>query len=238
LIEMNQKTTIIIPAFNESLSISKVIQDIPKEWVEEIIVVDNGSDDNTAELSEKAGATVLMQPVKGYGMACLTGLDYIRTRSTKQLPSIVTFLDGDYSDYPADLPLILTPIWENQADMVIGSRVLGERDKGALLPHQAFGNWLATKLIKLIFSYSFTDLGPFRAIRYNKLVELSMEDKNYGWTAEMQVKAAVHKFNIAEVPVRYRKRIGVSKVSGTIAGSLKAGYKILFIIFKYGFSRK
>ncbi len=222
---------VVIPAFNEEDSIPHVLREIPAE-VDEVIVVNNNSDDSTAEAARKAGATVLDESQKGYGHACLRGLDYISKQIPK--PEIVVFLDGDYSDYPEDLLSLIKPIIEGDYDFVVGARVKELRESGSMTPQQIFGNWLATNLMRLFFNARFTDLGPFRAIKYEKLVELKMEDKTYGWTVEMQLKALKHKLEYLEVPVRYKKRIGVSKVSGTVKGSILAGIKILGWIFKYG----
>ena len=222
---------VIIPAFNEEKSIGKVVNAIPKDLVQTIIVVNNNSTDDTVNASNSAGAIVLTENKKGYGWACLKGMDYLKNQS----PDIVVFLDGDFSDYPEEIAQLIQPILEQNMDMVIGSRVLGKREKGSLLPQQRFGNWLATKLIRIFYGAKFTDLGPFRAIRYNRLMELEMADKTYGWTIEMQIKAAKKKQLFCEVPVSYRKRIGVSKVSGTIKGTLLAGIKIIFAVFKYRF---
>lgn len=222
---------VIIPAFNEEKSIGKVVNAIPKDIVQIIIVVNNNSTDDTVNAANTAGAIVLTEKRKGYGWACLAGMDYLKNQS----PEIIVFLDGDFSDYPEEIAQLIQPILEQNMDMVIGSRVLGKREKGSLLPQQRFGNWLATKLIRLFYGAKFTDLGPFRAIRYDKLIALNMADKTYGWTIEMQIKAVKKKYHFCEVPVRYRKRIGVSKVSGTIKGTLLAGIKIIFAVFKYGF---
>lgn len=222
---------VVIPAYNEAQSIGLVIDDIPKEWVRHIIVCNNNSKDNTAAVAAAHGAVVVWQPEAGYGNACLKGLAYIAAQDTA--PDIVVFVDGDHSDYPEELPLLVTPIIDQRVDLVIGSRALGERESGSMMPQQVFGNWLATRLIRLFFGYTFSDLGPFRAIRYDKLLEINMVDKNFGWTVEMQVKAAKHQLTYAEVPVRYRRRIGVSKVSGTVKGTILAGYKIILTIFKY-----
>lgn len=221
---------VIIPAFNEANSIAHVIKEIP-DAVSEIIVVNNNSTDDTAENAMKAGATVLTENRKGYGYACLSGLDYV-TKLTKK-PDIIVFLDGDYSDYPEELTKIVAPIIENNIDLVIGARDEALREEGSMTPQQIFGNWLATFLMKLFFNANFTDLGPFRAIKYDKLLALNMEDKTYGWTVEMQLKVLKKKFTYTEVPVRYKKRIGISKVSGTVKGSIFAGTKILSWIFKY-----
>ena len=220
---------VIIPAFNESQSIGKVIADIP-DIVAEIIVVDNASTDNTGYLARENGATVLRENRKGYGYSCLKGMDYISNKARQN--DIIVFLDGDYSDFPAEIKLLISPIMSSGFDMVIGSRVLGERQKGSMLFQQIAGNWLATTLIKLFYNAHFTDLGPFRAITWNALEQINMKDKTFGWTVEMQVKAAKLNLKFTEIPVSYRKRIGVSKVSGTIKGTILAGYKILLTIFK------
>ena len=225
---MHPKITVIIPAYNEALSIAKVLQDIP-EMVSEVIVVDNGSTDNTALVAEKAGATVYQEPRKGYGYACLKGLE----KCNENPPDIVVFLDGDYSDYPEQLSEIVAPILDQKVDFVVGARVDCLREKGSMTYPQIFGNALATTLMKWFFGARFTDLGPFRAIRYNKLLTLDMSDKTYGWTVEMQLKVLKQKISYQEIPVKYRNRIGVSKVSGTIKGAIFAGVKILFWIFKY-----
>jgi len=233
VIKKKQKTiSVIIPAFNEAGSIDFVLKEIPKV-VSEVIVVDNNSTDETALNASKAGATVLSENRKGYGYACLKGLDYIAR--SKNTPDIVVFLDGDYSDYPEELTKIVQPIVEGDVDFVIGSRVKRLREDGSMTPQQIFGNWLATSLMAIIFKAKFTDLGPFRAIKYDKLVALNMEDKTYGWTVEMQLKALKANVSYTEIPVRYKKRIGVSKVSGTVVGSIMAGVKILTWIFKYSF---
>lgn len=225
---------VIIPAYNEAGSIALVIAEIPK-IVDEVIVVDNNSIDNTAEVANKAGATVLSQPTMGYGNACLKGMEYIANQHQK--PDIVVFLDGDYSDYPQELTKIVAPILNQNIDFVVGSRVKELREKGSMAPQQLFGNWLATFLMRTLFGAKFTDLGPFRAIKYSKLLDLQMEDKTYGWTVEMQLKSIRRNLTYMEIPVRYKKRIGVSKVSGTIKGSIFAGAKILSWIFKYSFKK-
>ncbi len=217
---------VVIPACDEEEAIGKVLQDIP-DIAQQVIVVDNGSADRTAEVARRLGACVVVEPRRGYGRACLAGMAYL------DCPDIVVFLDGDYSDYPEDMPALVRPLVAGRADMVIGSRVLGQREKGALLPQARFGNWLATFLIRLLFGVTFTDLGPFRALRYDALRRLEMQDCNFGWTAEMQVKAARLGLRAAEVPVRYRRRIGTSKITGTLTGTLRAGYKILWTIFRY-----
>ncbi|SIQ86882.1 glycosyltransferase family 2 protein [Maribacter ulvicola] len=221
---------VIIPAFNEADSIALVIKGLPRT-ISEVIVVNNNSTDDTAKNAEAAGATVLTETRKGYGYACLKGLDYIAL-SAKQ-PNIIVFIDGDYSDYPEELDKVVAPILKDNIDFVVGARTKGLREEGSMTPQQVFGNWLATFLMQLFFGAKFTDLGPFRAIKYEKLKELNMEDKTYGWTVEMQLKILKKKMTYTEVPVRYKRRIGVSKVSGTVKGSIFAGIKILGWIFKY-----
>lgn len=229
---MNQKIKVIIPAFNEQDSIANVIQDIPNN-VDEIIVISNNSTDKTEINAKNAGATVLSENRKGYGYACLKGMHYISQQ--KQKPDIIVFLDGDYSDYPEQLTEIVQPIIDDNIDFVIGARVKNLREDGSMTPQQVFGNWLATFLMKLFFGAKFSDLGPFRAIKYDKLLGLNMEDKTYGWTVEMQLKVLKQKMSYIEIPVKYRNRIGVSKVSGTVKGTIFAGVKILSWIFKYSF---
>lgn len=222
---------VIIPAFNEENSVGKVVNDIPKDWVKEIIVANNNSNDLTPINAKKAGAIVVDEPVQGYGNACLKGMAYLVENNIK--PDIIVFLDADYSDYPEQLIELVQPIIHDEVDMVIGSRALGQKEKSSMTPQQVFGNWLATFLIKLIYKVEFTDLGPFRAIRYDSLLKINMKDRTYGWTVEMQVKAAKLKMNSIELPVDYRVRIGKSKVSGTLKGTIMAGYKIITTIFKY-----
>jgi len=223
---------VIIPAYNEQDSIGKVVRDIP-EIVDEIIVISNNSTDKTEENAKNAGATVLSESRKGYGYACLKGMDYIAQKEIK--PKIVVFLDGDYSDYPEQLIALINPILIDNLDFVVGARVKELRESGAMTPQQIFGNWLATTLMKLFFNARFTDLGPFRAIKYDKLLGLKMEDTTYGWTVEMQLKVLKQQLTYTEVRMKYRNRIGISKVSGTIKGSILAGIKILGWIFKYSF---
>ena len=225
------KIVVIIPAFNEENSVSKVVKDIPKNIVSDIIVVNNNSNDLTKVNALAAGAIVVDEPIQGYGNACLKGMDFVSKMKTK--PYIIVFIDADYSDYPEEIEKLLQPIFEADFDLVIGSRALGKREIGSMTPQQIFGNWLATSLLKLFYKVSYTDLGPFRAIKYQKLLDLNMIDKTYGWTIEMQLKAAKQKFKIIEVPVTYRVRIGHSKISGTLKGTLMAGYKIITTIFKY-----
>lgn len=222
---------VIIPAFNEEDAIANVIKEIPKDWVSEVTVVDNNSTDNTSLNAQKAGAKVFQEKRQGYGWACLKAMEYYEGQDPK--PDIIVFLDGDYSDYPCQLPEVVKPIIEEGYDMIIGSRALGKKVRGSMTPQQIFGNWLSTSLIRLFYKVKFTDLGPFRAIKFDKLLELEMQDKTYGWTAEMQVKAAKKGYKCGEVAVDYRKRIGFSKVSGTVKGTIMAGYKILFTVFKY-----
>lgn len=226
----NHLIDVIIPAFNEEKSIAKVIQDIPS-WVRNIVVANNNSTDQTGYLAEQAGAVVVFEGQKGYGKACLTAMDWIRSQEVQ--PDIVVFLDGDYSDYPEEMTGLIQPIINQQADMVIGSRAQGERESGSMTFPQVFGNWLATTMMKYIQGAKFSDLGPFRAIVWQKLMDINMVDQDYGWTIEMQIKAHKAGLRYTEVPVRYRKRIGVSKVSGTVKGVFGAGYKIIYTIFKY-----
>lgn len=218
--------SLVIPALDEEEAIANVLRDIPAT-VQQVIVVDNGSRDRTAEVARSLGALVVEEPRRGYGQACLTGIAQL------QHPDIVVFLDGDYSDYPEELTALVQPIIAGEADMVIGSRTTGKREPGALLPQARFGNWLSTRLIRLLFGVSYTDLGPFRALRYDALKRLSMEDRDFGWTVEMQVKAARLGLRSTEIPVRYRRRIGTSKITGTLSGTLRAGHKILRTIFRY-----
>jgi len=221
---------VIIPAYNEEKSIPKVIAEIPS-LVRHIVVANNNSTDNTSKVAEKAGAKVVFEPQKGYGKACLTGMDWIK-RQTIQ-PDIIVFIDGDYSDYPKEMLDLVQPILDGTADMVIGSRALGEREAGSMTFPQVFGNWLATTMMNYMQGAKFSDLGPFRAISWAKLLDLNMVDQNFGWTIEMQIKAHQKGLRYIEVPVNYRKRIGVSKVSGTVKGVIGAGYKIIYTIFKY-----
>jgi glycosyltransferase involved in cell wall biosynthesis len=221
------KVSVIIPALNEEKSIASVLRDIPRNIATEVIVVDNGSTDRTAEVASSLGARVVSESRRGYGHACLKGI------SELQSPDIVVFLDADFSDFPQEMNLLVQPIIANKADLVIGSRTLGNHEKNAHPAHARFGNWLASTLIRLFFNFQYTDLGPFRAIRYESLQALQMKDRTFGWTVEMQIKAIRKILRICEVPVSYRKRIGKSKVSGTIIGSVKAGSKIIWTIFKY-----
>ena len=226
---------VIIPAFNEEKSIAKVIAEIP-DFVKEIVVVNNNSTDQTVQVAAKAGATVLTEKSKGYGYACLKGIDYLSQKG--KTPDILVFLDGDFSDFPQELPKVIQPIIDNRADFVVGARVKELRESGSLTPQQVFGNWLACFLMKILYQSSFTDLGPFRAIRWSTLEKLHMGDKTYGWTIEMQLKILRQKIAYEEVPVSYKKRIGVSKVSGTVKGTIFAGMKIIGWIFKHYLSKK
>jgi len=222
---------VIIPAFNEEKSVSKVISHIPKNLVSEIVVVNNNSSDKTSINATAAGATVISEPRQGYGFACLKGIEYVLLKTKR--PDIIVFIDADYSDHPEEITKLLSPILDQDYDLVIGSRVLGKRAKGSMTPQQIFGNWLATALLKVMYKITYTDLGPFRAIRFDKLIDMAMKDQTYGWTVEMQLKAAKMKMKVCEVPVTYRKRIGKSKISGTLKGTIMAGYKIIITIFKY-----
>ncbi|MCW8959923.1 MAG: glycosyltransferase family 2 protein [Ignavibacteriaceae bacterium] len=222
----DKRIVVIIPAYNEEDSLPLVLYDIP-DFVDEIIVANNGSTDNTYEVAKKAGATVVNEDEKGYGAACLKAMEKIKDEKF----DIVVFLDGDYSDYPEEMNLVVEPIVKDDYDLVIGSRIIGKKGKGAMLPQAIFGNWLSSFLINLFWKYKFTDLGPFRAIKYSSLIKLNMKDRNFGWTVEMQIKAAKQKLKTIEVPVSYRKRIGQSKVTGTFKGTIKASTKILWLIF-------
>lgn len=226
---------VIIPAFNEEASIGKVLQAIPA-FVEEVIVVNNASSDATKSVAKNAGATVLTEQRMGYGYACLKGIDYIKKNHPQT--KIVVFLDGDFSDFPEYLTALVQPIIENDYDFVIGARVKKLREKGAMTLPQIFGNWLATRLMKIMYKANYTDLGPFRAIRFKQLLALHMQDKTYGWTVEMQLKTLQHQLNYTEIEVPYRNRIGVSKVSGTLKGAFMAGVKIIGWIFKYGMQKQ
>ena len=226
---------VIIPAFNEEKSIAKVIAEIP-DFVEEIVVVNNNSTDQTAQVATKAGASVLTEKSKGYGYACLKGIDYLSQKD--KTPDILVFLDGDFSDFPQELTKVIQPIIDGSVDFVVGARVKELRASGSLTPQQVFGNWLACFLMKILYQSSFTDLGPFRAIRWEALENIKMSDKTYGWTIEMQLKVLRQKISYQEVPVSYKKRIGVSKVSGTVKGTIFAGVKIIGWIFKHYLSKK
>ncbi len=222
---------VIIPAYNEEQSVAFVINDLPKHLLRHIVVVNNNSTDRTAAYAERAGALVFTESEQGYGAACLCGLDFLRKQDVQ--PDIVVFLDADYSDHPEELPMLTAPIYKGDAQLVIGARHKAGREAGAMLPQQLFGNWLATWMMRILFKSKFTDLGPFRAIAWDALERIGMTDRNFGWTVEMQVKALKLGITCTEVPVTYRKRKGVSKITGTIRGSVLAGYKIIFTILRY-----
>jgi glycosyltransferase involved in cell wall biosynthesis len=238
---------VIIPALDEERSLGAVVTELPRGRadgpegdeadspapgpayrVREIVVVDNGSTDRTAEVARAAGATVITEPRRGYGAACLAGLAHLRAVP----PDVVAFLDADYSDDPRQLPEILAPLLAGDAELVIGSRALGERERGALTPVQRFGNRLASALLRALFGLRATDLGPFRAIRWEALESLAMRDRDFGWTVEMQARAARAALRVVEVPARYRRRIGRSKISGTVGGAIGAGWKIIFTLVR------
>lgn len=225
-----QIVDVIIPAFNEEDSIALVVGEIP-DFVRNIIVVNNNSVDQTKQNAWAAGAVVLDEPQQGYGKACLKGMAYLLT--LKVQPHIVVFLDGDYSDYPAEMGSLIQPIVNEEADFVIGSRTKGMSEEGSMTIPQVFGNSLATRLMRWIYQVNYSDLGPFRAIKWESLLALEMRDENYGWTIEMQIKAAKNKLRHTEVPVNYKKRIGKSKVSGTVRGTFMAGYKIIWSLIKF-----
>lgn len=222
---------VIIPALNEEEAIAKVLGDIPRNIVRNIVVVDNGSSDRTAEVAREAGALVYAEQNRGYGAACLKGIEVLA--GFEPLPQLVVFLDGDYSDHPEQMQQVIAPILNNSADMVIGSRALGNREPGAMMPQQRFGNWLATFLIRILYKFRYSDLGPFRAITWKALKDIDMQDRDFGWTVEMQIKALKKGVRVSEVPVDYRQRRGHSKITGTVKGTIMAGYKILYTIFKY-----
>ena len=224
---MVSRISIIIPAYNEESSIGLVLDALPQEKIHEIIVVDNGSTDATARVAQEHGARVVKEPKKGYGSACLKGIDELDD------PDIIVFIDGDFSDFPEEIVLLIGPIETGEKDFVLGSRMIFPKSQLALLPQARYGNRLAILLIKLFFKYEFTDLGPFRAIRYSSLISLGMQDRDFGWTVEMQIKAVRNGLRIREVPVNYRKRIGISKITGTVLGTFRAGTKIIYTIFKY-----
>ena len=224
---MVSRISIIIPAYNEESSIGLVLDALPQEKIHEIIVVDNGSTDATARVAQEHGARVVKEPRKGYGSACLKGIDQLDD------PDIVVFIDGDFSDFPEEIILLIGPIETGEKDFVLGSRMIFPKSQLALLPQARYGNRLAILLIKLFFKYEFTDLGPFRAIRYSSLMSLGMQDRDFGWTVEMQIKAVRNGLRIHEVPVNYRKRVGISKITGTLSGAIRAGTKIIYTIFKY-----
>lgn len=229
---------VVIPALNEQLSLPLVLRDLPD--VGQVIIVDNGSTDRTAQVATASGAHVVSEPRRGYGSACLRGMQSIADRIEQGAtpPEIVVFLDADYSDHSNQLPRLLAPIDNNEADFVLGSRLLGERELGAMPPQSVFGNRLACFLMRALFGAQYTDLGPFRAIRYDVLQGLKMVDRNFGWTVEMQIKATKAGLRTIEVPVSYRRRVGISKISGTVRGTIQAGWKILYLIAKYGWQTR
>ncbi len=224
---MPAKVSVIIPAFNEEESIGRVLLALPQNLIHEIIVVDNNSTDNTAQVAREHGARVVAENRRGYGSACLKGIAELDN------PDIVVFLDGDFSDYPEEIVKLLAPIESGAMDFVLGSRMILPQSRLALLPQSRYGNQLAVFLMRLFFHHQYTDLGPFRAIRYDSLKAIAMQDTNFGWTVEMQIKAVKKGLRIMEIPVQYRERIGVSKITGTISGTFKAGTKIIYTIFKY-----
>ena len=224
--------SVIIPVFNEQESITLVLNDIDENLVKEVVVVNNNSTDRTANKAAEQGATVIHESRQGYGSACLRGIEYLKNESPFGPPDILVFLDGDYSDHPNEMENLVKPIIEEDYDMVIGSRITGNAEPGALLPQAQVGNRIASVLLRLLYGVRFTDLGPFRAVKWEKLLALNMQDTTYGWTVEMQAKAAKMKYLCTEMPVSYRKRIGVSKITGTLKGSVLAAYKILYTIFK------
>jgi len=224
---MLPKISVILPAYNEEASIGLVLQDLPRETLHEIIVVDNNSTDDTARVALENGAKVVGEKRQGYGSACLKGISELDD------PDIVVFLDADYSDYPEEITQLVEPIIAGKMDFVLGSRMVLPQSRNALLPQARYGNQLAVFMIRLFFGWRFTDLGPFRAIRYESLKAISMQDQDFGWTVEMQIKAVKNGLRIQEIPVRYRERVGVSKITGTVSGTFKAGTKIIYTIFKY-----
>jgi glycosyltransferase involved in cell wall biosynthesis len=226
------RVSVIIPTRNEASAISRVLADLPANLVTEVLVVDSNSTDGTPEIAAKMGARVVHEPHRGYGRACLKGL------AIADAPDVVVFLDGDYSDRPAELPLLLAPIAEGRADITLGSRLGKQRIVGALPWHAVFGNWLAASLIKLLYGVRISDLGPFRAARADVLRELALEEATYGWAVEMILKGALKGFRIVEVPVSYYPRIGKSKISGTVRGTLGAAWFILSRIVRYYFRRR
>lgn len=227
----NMKIDMIIPARNEGEALPHLLAEIDRHWLRCIVVVDNGSTDDTAEVAQKADCEVIPCPIAGYGRACLAGLAHLR----RDPPDIVVFLDGDRSDHPQHLPELLNPLLTDRADFVLGSRTLGHAEKGSLTITQRFGNRLATFLMRLFWGVCYSDLAPFRAIRWQALENLGMTDTNFGWTIEMQIKAAAYPLRFNEVPVNYRNRIGTSKISGTVSGVVRAGTKIIYTIFRYKF---
>jgi glycosyltransferase involved in cell wall biosynthesis len=226
------RVSVVIPTHNEAQSIGRVLSDLPADVVTEVLVVDSNSTDGTPEIASKMGARVLHEPRRGYGRACLTGL------ANTQNPDVVVFLDGDYSDRPSELPIILAPIIEGRADITLGSRFGGKGDPGALPWHQSFGNRLAAGLIRLLYGVKVSDLGPFRAGRADVLRRLELQENTYGWAVEIILKGALGGFRIVEVPVSYYPRIGKSKIGGTLRGTVGAAWFILFLIVRYYFRHR
>ena len=220
------RISVIIPVFDEEESLPLVLGEIPPDLVDEVVVVDNGSTDRSAQVATASGARVVHEPRRGYGSACLAGIAACQ-------PGIIVFLDGDYSDYPQDMPELLRPLLEGRADLVLGTRMVIPESRRVLLPQARFGNRMAAFLMRCLFGIRCTDLGPFRAIRSDALNELGMQDRDFGWTVEMQLRAKFAGLRVLEVPVRYRRRVGVSKITGTLRGTILAGYKILKTIFAY-----
>ena len=241
------RVDVVIPALNEEASLPLVLGDLGRlrhpwggappaaPWLRRVVVADNGSLDGTARVAREAGAVVVKAARQGYGSACLAGLGWLRENDP---PEVVAFLDSDYSDHPDELPRVVGPLLAGEADLVIGSRILGEREPGALLPQARAGNLVACLLIRLLYGHRFTDLGPFRAARWQALERLGMADPDFGWTAEMQVKALRHGLRVMEVPVSYRRRVGVSKITGTVRGTILAGSKILWIVLRHSGRRR
>ena len=226
------RVSVIIPTHNEAQAIGRVLADLPSDLVTEVIVVDSNSTDGTPEIAAKAGAHVIREPRRGYGRACLTGL------ASADRPDVVVFLDGDYSDRPSELPILLAPITEGRADITLGSRLQNQSSRRALPWHQVFGNRLAASLINLLYGVRISDLGPFRAARADTLRALALEEATYGWAVEMILKGAIQGFRIVEVPVSYYPRIGKSKISGTVKGTVGAAWFILSRIVRYYFQRR
>ncbi len=221
---------VVIPALNESQALPLVLADLPTARISEVVVVDNGSTDGTPRVARENGATVVSEPRRGYGRACLAGIAYLARNAVP--PDVVVFCDADHSDHPEELLELIEPIVSGRAELVVGSRVLGRREPGALLPQARFGNLLAAWLIRWLYGLRVTDLGPFRAILWSTLLALEMQDTDFGWTAEMQVKAAKAGVPYCEVPAAYRRRVGVSKITGTVSGTVRAGWKILYTVFR------
>lgn len=225
----------MIPAFNEEASLPLVLAAVPRGRVRRVVVCDNASTDGTAAAAAAGGAEVVREGRAGYGSACLRALAHLRESGP---PEVVVFLDGDYSDHPGELGRLVDPILDGVADLVIGSRTLGERERGALLPQARAGNAVACWLIRLLYGHRYTDLGPFRAIAWKALERLEMSDPDFGWTAEMQVKALRRGLRVLERPVSYRRRVGVSKITGTVRGTLRAGHKILWTVLRHAGRRQ